>query len=194
VNRPADFLIEECVLGKSLDSTIGPEGELSHIACPFVGPQHLRQELLIFSRRSFDHFPFFELESDILDLTSIVAGRISIFDIPIHALLDGAGENLSIGKVLVPVAVYPLPACNFELKIGIRANDMDFPGLVQPINEALLLFRDFPPGLNWIRFMDETTVIDEVFELAERHFRVLSEGLGRVEGTGPTQLLLSRSF
>ena len=40
--------------------------------------------------------------------------------------------------------------------------------------------------------MDQASPIDEIFELAERHLRILSEGLGRVEGPGPAQLFLSR--
>src|SRR3972149_11220518 len=111
---------------------------------------------------------------------------------PIHAVFDGAGEYLPIRKVLMPVAVPPPPACNLQLKIGIRADDMDFPGLVQPINETLLLFRDFLPGLDGIRLMDQASLIDEILELAERHLRILSEGLGRIEGPGPAQFFFSR--
>ena len=74
MDGPANLLIEEDVLGEPLDPGIGAEGELSHIACPFVGLQHLQQELLILSRRGLDDFPILELESDILHLATI-SGR-----------------------------------------------------------------------------------------------------------------------
>ena len=131
VNSPANLLIEECVLGESLYPGIDPQGELSYIACPLVRLQHLQQKLLILTRRGLDDSPVLELESDIFYLTAEVAGRISISDIPVHTVLDGPGEDLPIRKVLMPIAVLPLPTCDLELEIGIRANDMDLPGPVQ---------------------------------------------------------------
>jgi hypothetical protein len=79
---------------------------------------------------------------------------------PVHAVLDRSGKDLPVGEVLVPVAVDPLPACDFQFKVGILADDMDLFGLVQPINDALLLSGDCPPGLDWISLIDQASLVD----------------------------------
>src|SRR5215211_3306596 len=132
MNGAADLLVEQDLAGAGRNPVVGADAELAEAACAVIGVEHLDQELLALLGARVDDLAAFEAEADARDLTAGVTRRQVEGDLTLGGVLDGTGEELPVGHVVLAVRGDEGPALDAEAQVGAVAGDMDLGAALDP--------------------------------------------------------------
>src|SRR4051812_6707103 len=89
--------------GAGGDAVVGADPELAEAPGAVICVEHLDQELLALLGRSVDDLAALEAEANSGHLPARIARRQVEGDLPLGRVLDGTGEELAVGHVVLAV-------------------------------------------------------------------------------------------
>src|SRR5919107_2558358 len=185
VYRAAKLFVEKYVLSRPRDAVVRSDPELPQIARPLISVEHRVQVLLPLLRTRLDGPPVLEPQPHAGNLAPGDRDGDAEVDFAVYRVLDGTREDLATRHVVCSVAVEELAVFYGEGKIRPRTADAYLIGLLQPLDEPLLLFGLLTPVPHWVVLVQGHRLEDKLLVVFEAHLRLLGEGLRREEREYP---------
>ena len=186
VDRAADLLVEQDLLGGGGDAEVRADSELAQPARAVVGVEHLDEELLALLGRGVHHLAVLEAHAHAGHGAAAVARREREDDLAVHRVLHRAGEELAVGHVVLAHARDPVAPRHAKRDVGAVRLDADLLLALHPVREPPHLLRLALPSGHRIPVEGEAGRVVEVLVGGQRHARLARKGVRREERERPS--------
>ena len=181
MHRAAHLFVEQDVFGVALDAIVGPDADFAQASSAWVGVEDGVEEVFAALGAGFHDQAVLERERDAIHLTALVDGGKLVPDTAVDAVLDRRREDLAVGHVFLAVGGLPDASGRTEGEVGVRADDANVRARFEPGFQGRQPRRHFGP-------VDVGGAVQEIGVLAERHLRLLGQGIGGVVAQDPADV------
>ncbi len=138
MNGPAHFLVKEHILAEMLDAVIGANAPLAERTRAGIQVEKRGQEFLVLGRFFPDHAAVLKPQFNITDLAPLGDGGIFKTDPAIDRILDRAGEDLAIRKVIFSIGRLKAAPLDGEGDVQVFPLERDTVMPLEPADQVLL--------------------------------------------------------
>src|ERR671921_224184 len=133
VYRPAEFLVEEYVRARPVNTVVGPDSKFAEVPRPRVGVEQAHQVLLALVRTRLDDLPSLEAKPGAGDFLARDRGWHAEVDGTVGRVLDGTGKHLAARHVAPARGVDKGASLDREGQVRLGTDDADLVRRLEPL-------------------------------------------------------------